>query len=354
MASLAPQLQEIQPETVNVPPVRQAAPFLPQNMEDLIQQTSPENDVMPENEIAVDDVITEGVLKSSITDKTLPPEAVALLDYIAQYESKGDYNIIVGEGKAIPGAPASFTDYTDHPRVVGMRTIKGPSTAAGRYQITAKTWDDIRKQYTELKDFSPVNQDKGAWLLAQRDYKTRLGRDLAEDLKSGNYRFIKMGLSGTWTGINKAGEYSPGTPTVAPKTAVQGMYPTIKYDVAGKKRQLPLTPTLESKLDRTATSLFGEGYSFLVYSGGQTSNKEEEGAGTVRHNEGKAGDVFLVGPDNRVVTDRGVLTRVKKFWLDNGYGSVGTFMPGGGMHLDEWTSDTLLPGMALTWDYGNG
>lgn len=356
MASLAPQIEEIQPEAVTIPEVKKFTPSVPQSIGDLIEQTAPEatpetEPGVPSPQFDIDEVVTEDVLKSSITDKTLPAEAVALLDFIAQYESRGDYNVIVGEGKAIPGAPARFEDFTDHPRVVGMRTIKGPSTAAGRYQLTARTWDDIRKTNREFKDFSPVYQDRAAWFLAQRDYKTRLGRDLLEDLRSGNYSFVKAGLSDTWTALKKTGEYAPGVPNVAPKTSKEGLYPTIKYDLAGQKRQLPVTPTLESKLDRTATSLFGEGYSFLVYSGGQESNEPGKGTGTVRHTGGKAADVYLVGPDNRVVTDRTVLSRVKKYWLDNGYGSVGTFMPGGGMHLDEWTQEALLPGMALTWEY---
>lgn len=358
MATFSPQIEE---QAIEAPAVVEAQKLVmnpPKTIGDLIEQTS---DVAPEEQPPLPESTSEEVgksvtdqpdLVSPVADTSLPAEAYPLLDYLARPESRGDYTLIVGEGKAIPGTPANFKDFTDHPRIVGMRTIKGPSTAAGRYMITASTWDDIRKKVPGLGDFSPANQDKAAWFLAQQDYRKRTSRNLLDDLRAGEYRFIRAGLEKTWTGLKKSEDFAPGSPTVAPKKVQEGLYPTIKYDVAGKKRQLPLSPTLEAKLDKAAASVFGEGYSFLVYSGGQESNKEGEGTGSVRHNQGKAGDVYLVGPDNRVVTDRDVLNRVKKYWLDNGFGSVGTFMPGGGMHLDEWTEETLLPGMALTWDYG--
>lgn len=356
MATLAPTLDPVEQEPLKIVEAQQLAMSAPRSIGDLIQQLDDPAAVQDVPDAAIPEVgktVSEPApLVAPVADTTLPAEAVSLLNYIAQHESKGDYNLIVGEGKAIPNTPARFEDYTDHPRIVGMRTIDGPSTAAGRYQIVATTWDELRKKVPGLGDFSPANQDKAAWFLAQQDYRKRTSRNLLDDLRAGEYRFIRTGLEKTWTGIKKADDFAPDSPTVAPKKVQEGMYPTIKYDLAGKKRQLPLSPTLESKLDKTVADLFGQGYSFLVFSGGQKSNKEGEGTGTVRHNDGKAGDVRLVGPDNRIVTDRNILNKVKKYWLDNRFGSVGTFMPGGGMHLDEWTEETLLPGMALTWDYG--
>jgi len=359
MAKFAPQLEITQPQELNIVEAQTLAQAKPETINDLLSQ--PETVIVPEETQpqTIEDVIkqsedfyqTQDQLVAPIADTSLPPEAMPLLDYIAKYESRGDYNIIVGEGKDIPGTPARFEDYTDHPRIIGKRTINGPSTAAGRYQIVARTWDDIKKKVPGLTDFSPANQDKAAWFLAQRDYRLRTGNDLLTDLREGKYGLVRSQLKDTWTGLKKAGEYAPETPRVVPKNTEEGMYPTIKYNVAGKKRQLPLTPTLEAKLDKAASDLFDGKYSFLVYSGGQKSNKPGEGTGSVRHNDGKAGDVYLVGPDNKVVTNTAILDRVKKYWRDNKFGSVGAYMEGGGMHLDEWTEETLLPGMGLTWDY---
>lgn len=149
-----------------------------------------------------DDSIQQTIKVSNrVTDQTIPRSGQALLNLIAMVESGGDYNVIVGQGKAIPGAPGSFDSYAEHPRVVGMRTVAGPSTAAGRYQITASTWDYLRKKYPDLSDFSPINQDRAAWRLAQSDYRSRTGRDLEVDLASGQTQFIRKALERTWTGL---------------------------------------------------------------------------------------------------------------------------------------------------------
>jgi len=149
----------------------------------------------------------------------IPPEGAALLDAIAQPESRGRYDVIVGEGSGqgltkadlevnktrglIDGKPpATFDDYSDHPRIRGMRTPRGPSTAAGKYQITETEWDRLKKVYPEagLDDFSPANQDKAAWLLAQERYNTG-GKSLYDDLKAGKLDQIGPALKGTWTSL---------------------------------------------------------------------------------------------------------------------------------------------------------
>ena len=140
-------------------------------------------------------------VSNRVTDQSIPQPGQALLNVIAMYESAGDYNVIVGQGKAIPGTPGSFESYAEHPRVIGMRTSAGPSTAAGRYQITATTWDGLRAKYPDLVDFSPVNQDKAAWRLAQTDYSRRTGRDLLGDLSTGQTQFVGKALRRTWSGL---------------------------------------------------------------------------------------------------------------------------------------------------------
>lgn len=138
----------------------------------------------------------------STASTNMPAHQRALLDTLAMgnatsggnYWESPDYNTIVGKG-------GKFQSYKDHPRVFGTAT----STAAGRYQFTKTTWDDVVKQFNmknrdnPITDFSPQNQDRAAWFLAQRDYSKRTrGRSLDEDLKSGMPvgDLIKQGLGG--------------------------------------------------------------------------------------------------------------------------------------------------------------
>lgn len=66
----------------------------------------------------------------------------------------GGYRRIVGGG--------NFASYADHPRQkVWIAAISDYSTAAGAYQILARTWDMVRLQ-AGLSDFSPTSQDLAA------------------------------------------------------------------------------------------------------------------------------------------------------------------------------------------------
>ncbi len=126
-----------------------------------------------------------------IASKTISPNAKALLDTIATPESHGDYHILEG------GSHFKGNQYPDR---VGAGGI---STAAGKYQITAATWHDAQKAL-HLKNFSPANQDKAAWWLAQQRYHTQTGRNLAEDVNSKNKKVqlgVAKALKGTWTSL---------------------------------------------------------------------------------------------------------------------------------------------------------
>jgi muramidase (phage lysozyme) len=140
-----------------------------------------------------------GVPRITVTPG-MPPEGRQLLDAIAGSESPG-YNVKYGGG--------TFNDFADHPReAVPIRS--GPntgnvSTAAGRYQFLAPTWDQVKKE-ADLPDFSPDSQDAGAWYLANKTYQQRTGRDLAQDLQSakGDHRAIQQigsALSKVWTSL---------------------------------------------------------------------------------------------------------------------------------------------------------
>jgi muramidase (phage lysozyme) len=142
---------------------------------------------------------TSGIIDSngrviSTASINMSPQERALLDTIAHGESP-NYNTIV-DG-------ATFGDFSDHPRQFG--TVHTDSTAAGRYQFTKTTWDgtvaEYNKRYPDNKitDFSPENQDRAALYLAQKDYRSRTGRDLQADLNSPPENFgelLKAGLGG--------------------------------------------------------------------------------------------------------------------------------------------------------------
>ena len=79
----------------------------------------------------------------------------AFLDMIAHSEGtagRGDdgYNVLVG-GEL-------FTGYADHPRRLVQIRPGLASTAAGRYQLLARYFDDYKK-LLGLHDFEPVSQD---------------------------------------------------------------------------------------------------------------------------------------------------------------------------------------------------
>ncbi|GAB7533643.1 glycoside hydrolase family protein [Pseudomonas sp. 3A(2025)] len=87
---------------------------------------------------------------------------LAFLDMLAWSEgtstlkaSDDGYNVLVG-GKL-------FADYSKHPRVlVDLPRYNIKSTAAGRYQFLARTWDAIVKNYGFIGRFTPEAQDLAA------------------------------------------------------------------------------------------------------------------------------------------------------------------------------------------------
>ena len=102
----------------------------------------------------------------------LDPVQKAFLNATASGESKGRYDV-----RFTPAGGARFTDFTKHPGIPEQGP-EGPSTAAGRYQFTKRTWESLGGG-----PFDPVTQDIRGWQLAERDYRVATGRDLSDDLK---------------------------------------------------------------------------------------------------------------------------------------------------------------------------
>ena len=118
----------------------------------------------------------------------LPPQARAFLNAIAGGESGGQYNI-----RYTPKGGATFDDLSRHPGIFEPGP-HGRSSAAGRYQFTRTTWDRLGGG-----DFSPAQQDRRAWQLAQQDYRARTGRDLLGDLDAGGVtNGMLSALTPTW------------------------------------------------------------------------------------------------------------------------------------------------------------
>jgi hypothetical protein len=119
------------------------------------------------------------------------------LDFLGKAEG-ADYDTIVGGSK--------FSDFRAHPRVVGLRTAEGPSTAAGKYQIVGTTYDDVAPKLG-IRDFTPDSQDRIAVELIRR-------KGALEDVRNGNFEAAIGKLGGTWASL-------PSSPYSQPKRSAE-------------------------------------------------------------------------------------------------------------------------------------
>lgn len=123
----------------------------------------------------------------------MEPYQKALLNAVAGGESGGRYNV-----RYTPEGGVDFEGYGQHPGVMEAGP-HGPSSAAGRYQFTKSTWDDMGGG-----SFEPPVQDKRAWQLAETRYKATTGRELGSDLQSGGLTSeILSTLTPTWQAFGK-------------------------------------------------------------------------------------------------------------------------------------------------------
>ena len=123
------------------------------------------------------------------------PNVQKFLDFLGKAEG-ADYDVIVGGKK--------FDDFSKHPRIVGLRTKEGPSTAAGKYQITKTTYDDFAPKLG-ITDFSPRSQDRLAVAIFQKE------KALA-DIEKGDFNAAISKLGGRFASL-------PSSPYSQPKEA---------------------------------------------------------------------------------------------------------------------------------------
>jgi len=175
--------------------------------------------------------------KSTVTplsgNTDIPPEGKALLNSIAVGESKGAYDVIVGGTK--------FNSYAEHPGIIDPALYKKTgfnSDAAGKYQFLSTTWKWI-KDRLKLADFSPENQDKAAWFLAQSDYQKRTGKNLLSSLKQGDTIGVANALSPTWTSL--PGGSQPNSATNAFQANYAAAIPTAPNQLAAVYHQSQAT-----------------------------------------------------------------------------------------------------------------
>ena len=127
---------------------------------------------------------TNPFLSSSEPASASEPNVSKYLSFLGSAEG-ADYNTIVGGSK--------FEDYSKHPGIVGVTTAEGPSTAAGKYQITKTTYDQYAKKLG-ITDFSPESQDKIALELIK-------DKGALEDVQKGDYDSANKKLGGVWASL---------------------------------------------------------------------------------------------------------------------------------------------------------
>lgn len=105
----------------------------------------------------------------------VPAAAKPLLQLIAARESGGRPNVYYGN--------TTFDDLSKFPDWPGVALPDGRRThAAGKYQFQPGTWQRTAGG-AGITDFSEVNQDRAAYVLASGEYRRRTGRELTADLQ---------------------------------------------------------------------------------------------------------------------------------------------------------------------------
>ncbi len=132
---------------------------------------------------------------AAVTDEQAQANVAAFLSLIAYAErttGPNGYRILFGGG--------TFNSYADHPRIyVPFRNTS--SSAAGRYQILARTWDTLANRLN-LPDFSPASQDAAAIELIRE-------KGALNDVRAGRVDVAVSKVRKVWASLPGAGYDQP-------------------------------------------------------------------------------------------------------------------------------------------------
>lgn len=112
-----------------------------------------------------------------------------------------------------------FDDLSQHPRIFETTPDGRRSSAAGAYQITATTWDDVAPQLG-LTDFSPRSQDIAAVALIAR-------RGALAPLLAGDFDDAVLRCRLEWTSLPGAAENRAGWTLAAARALYQSLAGTL-------------------------------------------------------------------------------------------------------------------------------
>ncbi|MGH6795934.1 MAG: glycoside hydrolase family 24 protein [Methylocella sp.] len=133
-----------------------------------------------------------------INDALQNPNVQAFLTMVGEFEGGAQgYNALFGGGR--------FESFADHPRTL-VKKGGYASTAAGRYQIIEKTWDDVAGKIG-APDFSPPWQDAAAVYLIRR-------RGALADVMAGNFQDALTAVASEWASL-------PGSPYGQPTRSLE-------------------------------------------------------------------------------------------------------------------------------------
>lgn len=207
-------------------------------------KAAPVKDAAPAQSTVGAATADNGYVASDPVAPDLKPYQRAFLNSISAGESGGDYNVRYGGANG----PQQFDGFDKHPGIFEDGP-EGKSSAAGRYQFTKSTWDDLGGGA-----FTPENQDMRALELARQRYKASTRRDLDADLQArGMGADIAQPLAMTWTSLRGKGQgraaaayedslkrYGGGAPATAeavldiprkPRSIIGTMAETVKSNI---------------------------------------------------------------------------------------------------------------------------
>jgi muramidase (phage lysozyme) len=153
----------------------------------------PQQQAAEEGGLSLFDEVFYGIIPVSYNMENANLQAfLAMIRYAEGTSGANGYRMLFGGGL--------FDSFEDHPRQAVTARLGGSlitSTAAGAYQILARTWDDVRRVLS-LPDFSPESQDKAAAFLIRR-------RGALADVYAGRFDEAVKKCSQEWASL-------PGSP----------------------------------------------------------------------------------------------------------------------------------------------